>query len=135
MSASQEASLNSSVSKYIIARNNCQLVGLVGFTYPELVKEFKDMGDSIFKQKFDCKNNSSYQLQLQNPTLRTVEKKGLQIQVLYEFDAYRETEEKVIQTEFKLVAISENEGINWFFMQFDDYVNKDNCKLLDRLLK
>lgn len=134
LNASQEASLNQSVSKYVYARNECALVGLVGFTYPPFIKELKEQGDSVFLQKFDCLENGTFQIELENPTLRTVEKEGSNMHVLYEFDAYIREDNKPLKEKKKLVAISENEGLNWFFMPFEDYSDTKNCTSLKRLL-
>lgn len=134
LSASQEAALNSSLSNYIQARNDCQVVGLVGFTYPELVKDFKSISDSVFKTKFDCDKSGEYYYQIQNPTLRSTVSEGKNIHVLYEFDGYGEQEDEYKKRNFKLVAISENKGENWFFISKTDYDNDTLCKQLKRLL-
>lgn len=135
LSASQEASLNSSLSKYIQARNECQVVGLVGFTYPELVKDYKNQGDSSFQQKFDCENNREYYYAIQNATLRETMKQDKIIHVLYEFDGYGEQEDEYLKRNFQLVAISENDGENWFFISRTDYNNDSLCKNMERLIK
>ena len=116
LSADQEASLNSSVARYIKARNECQVVGLVGFTYPELVKDYKSLGDSVFQYNFDCEENVEYINLIQNPTLRSTSKEGKTIHVLYDFDEYNEEDDKFYPRAFELVAISENDGVNWFFI-------------------
>jgi len=135
LSASQEAALNSSLSKYIQARNDCQVVGLVGFTYPELVKDFKNHGDSAFQQKFDCDKNLEYYYAIQNATLRQTMKNDKTIHVLYEFDGFGEKKDEYLKRNFQLVAISENDGENWFFISRTDYNNDSLCKNMERLIK
>lgn len=134
LTADQEASLNSSVSRYIQARNECQVVGLVGFTHPELVKDFKSQGDSVFQQKFDCKDNPDYFNLIQNPTLRSTVKEGKTIHVLYDFDEYNQEDDVLSRRAFELVAISDNDGENWFFMPWKNYADKSQCKNLKRLI-
>lgn len=134
LSARQEASLNQSVSKYVHARNECQLVGLIGFTYPALVKEIKEEGDSVFLQKFDCEKNQKFSTYLSNPTLRSVEQKHGSIHVLYEFDTFDKETVLPSKQKFKLIAISENDGLSWFFMAFNDYKDKKICKSLIRII-
>lgn len=134
LSAQQEAALNSSLSKYIMARNDCQVVGLVGFTYPELVKDFKNVSDSAFQYKFDCDKNQDYYFAIQNATLRSTSKSNSNIHVLYEFDGYGERNDEFQKRNFKLVAISENDGENWFFMPWTDYTNDTLCKNFKRLI-
>ncbi len=135
LSAKQEASLNSGLAKYIHARNECELVGLVGFTYPDLVKEYKDAGDSVFQYKFNCDKNPDYYYAIQNATLRESVKENNVIHVLYEFDGYGEKEDELKRRNFQLIAITENNGENWFFMPMKDYKNDSICKDLKRLLK
>lgn len=134
LSAKQEATLNSALSKYIIARNDCQVVGLVGFTYPELVKEYKQISDSVFQYNFDCDKNPAYYYAIQNATLRSTSKENSSIHVLYEFDGYGEKEDEYQKRNFKLVAISENNGENWYFLPWTEYINQALCKNLKRLI-
>lgn len=134
LSAKQEASINSALSKYINARNDCQVVGLVGFTYPELVKEYKQISDSVFQFKFDCDKNPAYYFAIQNATLRTIAQEKESIHVLYEFDGYGEKEDEFQKRNFKLVAISENNGENWYFLPWTEYTNETLCKNLKRLI-
>ncbi len=135
LSARQEEALNSSLAKYMQARNECMVTGLVGFTYPELVRDFKEAGDSLFSGKFDCDNNPEYYYAIQNATLRSTESEGEMIQVLYEFDGYGELEDEYKKRNFKLVAVSENDGENWFFIPWKDYTNDTLCRNLKHLLK
>lgn len=135
LSAKQEAALNSSLAKYIHARNDCELVGLVGFTYPELVKQYKDAGDSLFQYKFNCEENPEYYYAIQNATLRSTVKENNEIQVLYEFDGYGEKEDEYKKRNFELIAISENNGENWFFIPMTDYKNDTLCKGLTRRIE
>lgn len=134
LSAKQEAALNSSLAKYIQARNECMVTGLVGFTHPELVKDFKAAGDSLFSVKFDCENNPEYYYAIQNATLRSTSTEGENIHVLYEFDGYGELEDEYKKRNFKLVAISENNGVNWFFIPWKDYTNDTLCENLKHLI-
>lgn len=134
LTAKQEASLNSGLAKYIHARNDCELVGLVGFTYPELVKDFKVSGDSSFQYKFDCEKNPEYYYAIKNATLRSTVKEGNEIQVLYEFDGYGERDDEFQKRNFELIAISENDGENWFFIPMAYYKNDSFCKNLKRLI-
>jgi len=133
-SADQEAALNSSLARYIQARNECQVVGLVGFTYPELVRDFKSQGDSVFQHQFDCDKNPDYFNIIQNATLRTTSKENESIHVLYDFDEYNEGDGTFFKRAFELVAISENDGVNWFFIPWKEYYDKNQCKNLKRLI-
>lgn len=135
LSARQEQALNTALGKYIQARNECLTTGLVGFTHPALVKDFQQAGDSLFSRKFDCINNPEYYYTIQNATLRSTTTEGEHIQVLYEFDGYGEKEDEYKKRNFKLVAVSENNGTNWFFIPWTDYDNDTLCKSVKRLLK
>jgi hypothetical protein len=46
LNADQEQKLNQSMAGYLHARNECQLISYVAFTYPGVVAEYKEQGDS-----------------------------------------------------------------------------------------
>jgi len=132
MNGEQEKRLNESLSAYIFARNECQVISYVAFTYPDLVADYRAEGDSVFKERFNCNNDSIY---LEDPTIRRTEKKGKAIHVLYDLTAYNENTGNREIEKHKLVSISNDDGHSWFFMDYSKYVEKSTLPKLERLLK
>lgn len=134
LGAKQEAALNKALSNYITARNDCQVTGMVGFSYPEYVAHFHNLGDSVFKQKFDCSESPEYFYAIKNASIRQTVKDGEMIQILYEFDSWGSKLDEREDVAFKLVAISSNKGDNWYFIPFRDYQEVNMCPKLNKLL-
>jgi hypothetical protein len=132
LSADQEQKLNQAVSAYLHARNDCQIVNYVAFTHPSLVAKFKEEGDSVFQTKFDCTMDS---LLLEDPTIRTVEKEGNDIQVLFDITAFDEYTYQQTKEKQQLVAISSDQGKSWFFIDYGYYVDKTLLPSIKRLIK
>lgn len=131
LSATQEKKLNESLSAYIHARNECMVVSYVAFTYPDLVKSYKSQGDSVFKSAFDCNMDTLY---LQDPTIRKTVKNGKEIQVQYDLDVFNQNNNERLDEKHHLYAISEDDGVSWFFMDQTIYVDKSLLPNFKRLL-
>lgn len=125
LNSNQEKSLNIHISKYIDSRNSCQLLGIVGYTYPEFVFELKMNNDSTFLSHFECETNKNHYT---NPTIRSSKKKNNQIQILFELD---ETFQKHKE---RIISISVDNGKTWYFLPDSIYQDKTKCKNLNRLL-
>jgi hypothetical protein len=132
LNGDQEKKLNESLSAYIFARNECQVISYVAFTYPELVASYKAEGDSLFKDHFNCNKDSVY---LEDPTIRQTEKKGRDIHVLYELSVYNENSGEQSKKKHEIVGVSNDDGRSWFFMDRSEYVDKSRLPKLVRLLK
>ncbi len=132
LNGEQEKKLNESLSAYIFARNECQVISYVAFTYPELVASYKAEGDSLFKDHFNCNKDSIY---LEDPTIRQTEKKGNSIHVLYDLNAYNENTGEQNKLKHEVVGVSNDNGKSWFFMDRSEYVDKSRLPKLERLLK
>lgn len=132
LNGEQEKKLNESLSAYVFARNECQVISYVAFTYPDLVAQYKSQGDSLFKEQFNCNKDSIY---LEDPTIRQTEKKGADIHVLYDLTAYNENTGDVEKVKHQVVAISHDDGNSWFFLDRAVYVDKSLLPKLERLLK
>lgn len=131
LSAKQEANLNLAISKYVQARNECHVVSLVAYTYPELVHYFKNQGDSLFKHEFDCASNEKYAYDLFDPTIKTIKSEGSALHVEYNFKVGNKFDE---QGDLRMIALSDNKGETWYFMEKDQYLDKKHCKKLKRLI-
>lgn len=132
LSGDQEKKLNESVAAYLFSRNECRVVNYVAFTYPKLVQAYKSMSDSTFKVAFDCSDDTLF---LKDPTVRQTAKDDHIIHVLYQLDGYNNVSMQAIDKKYKLVAISEDNGKSWFFMDWNQYVDKSLLPDLKRLLK
>lgn len=132
LNGEQEKKLNESLSAYIFARNECQVISYVAFTYPELVSSYKSEGDSLFKERFNCNKDSIY---LDDPTIREIRKNGQDIHVLYDLTAYNENSGEQNDLKHKVVGVSNDDGNSWFFMDHTEYVDKSRLPKLQRLLE
>lgn len=132
LNGEQEKKLNESLSAYVFARNECQVISYVAFTYPNLVASYKAEGDSLFKEHFNCNKDSIY---LEDPTIRQTEKKGSAIHVLYDLTAYNENTGEEQKKKHQVVGVSNDDGNSWFFLDHSEYVDKTRLPNLERLLK
>lgn len=135
LNSDQEASLNQHLSKYLQARNGCMMVGIVGFTYPEYIRELKDQGDSALIKAMDCSQNIEKGIFYSDPTLRKVKKENNRIHVYYEVDVANNRAGNSTKRAEGLYAISEDDGVTWFFLPKEVYSDKNTCASLKRLLE
>lgn len=133
ISGEQEEQLNNQLGRYIEAHNNSdnQLLQLVGMTHPEIVRYYKNQGDSTFVFHFkDLKNGEK--TFLQNPTYRDMVTEGKVIHRKYWVEYFTQTTE--INHRYGLYAISRDGGNNWYFLREDEYYNS-SIKGFKRLMK
>lgn len=135
LNAEQEASLNQHLSNYLRARNGCMLVGIVGFTHPDYIRELKDQGDSVLLKSIDCQGNYERGIKFTDPTLRKTETEGNKIHVYYELDLENGADGTIERRKEGLFAISEDNGKSWYFLTREVYKNKGICKSLNRLIE
>lgn len=131
LNATQEQKLNESLAAYLFGRNECQVVSYVAYTYPNLVATYKAQGDSIFKQQFDCNDDTLY---FQDPMVREIEVEGAEIHVLYDLSVFNKNTAVQFEKKFELIAISEDNGSSWFFLDRSKYVDKSLLPKLKRLI-
>lgn len=132
LNADQEQKLNQSMAGYLHARNDCQLVSYVAFTYPAVVADYKEQGDSIFQAKFDCTQDS---IIWNDPTIRLIQQEGKSIHALIDVEQVDEYSYEVLKDKQQIVAISEDNGNSWFFVEHAYYVDKSKLNNLKRLIK
>jgi len=132
LNADQEQKLNQSMVGYLHARNDCQLVSYVAFTYPAVVADYKEQGDSIFQAKFDCTQDS---IIWNDPTIRLIQQEGKTIHVLIDVSQVDEYSYEILKDKQQIVGISEDNGTSWFFVEHAFYVDKSKLKNLKRLIK
>ena len=132
LNADQEQKLNQSMAGYLHARNDFQLVSYVAFTYPAVVADFKEQGDSIFQAKFDCTQDS---ITWNDPTIRLIQQEGKSIHALIDVAQVDEYSYEILKEKQQIVAISEDNGNSWFFVEHAYYVDKSKLNNLKRLIK
>lgn len=132
MSATQEQELNKQTGIYLDAIEKQSYLLIVAKTHPGFVKYAKDKGDDYFKSAFE--NTNEEEIIFSNPIMEQVQSDANDIQVLYSIDKeyiYKgENEKQTIQ----LIAISEDEGKTWFFLNPAAYKNKKIKFTFPRLL-
>lgn len=129
LNATQEQSLSNGIRLYLKAVNEGSILIVASKTHPAFVKYARNKGVDFFKETF--KSDEANQYAIANFTIKETEKKQAVIHVLFEAqneDFYSKSAKK------KFVAISENNGISWFFIPYKDYQNKHICKELIRIL-
>ncbi|SRR5574343_1639674 len=132
LNADQEQKLNQSLAGYLHARNECQLVSYVAFTYPGVVADYKEQGDSVFQAKFDCTNDS---ITWNDPTIRLIQQEGQSIHALIDVAQVDEYSYEILKDKEQLIAVSEDDGNSWFFIEHAYYVDKSKLIKLKRLIK
>jgi hypothetical protein len=132
LNSEQERNLNQSLSDYLLAKNECRMVNLVAFTYPELVASIRAEGDSTFMAYFNCSSDSVY---LDDPTILNSVKKSKEIQVCYELRGRKMNNVEFGTFKEQLVAVSHDNGKSWFFLSKKDYVDKSRISKLKKLIE
>jgi hypothetical protein len=127
----QEASLNSAKIAYLEAHNTHKVALRIKLTYPEVIRYYRSLGDSTFKERFRPENNQKY---LQNGAITAIESKGSQIHVQFEFEGITENESAIVMDPVILFAISSDEGEHWKFLESQDYFNDRILSTSERLI-
>lgn len=132
LNADQERALSERLSDYLLSRNDCRMINLVSFTYPELVASIKEEGDSSFIAYFNCSTDSIY---FDDPIIRKSVKKNKEIQIHYELRARKMNNVEFGTYIHDLMAISHDNGRSWFFLDRKDYKNKSRISKLKKLIE
>ncbi len=133
LNADQEVSLNNALTSYINSRNNGAVMSYVAYTHPKVVSHYKNEGDSAFQSRFDVSNEYTRPF-FQDGLIRTTQKNNNTIHVKYQFKKIEDYDYDMHVSEAAVIAISEDEGQNWFFTDEDDYFNTTIFKNNERLI-
>jgi hypothetical protein len=125
LSADQEAALNNARIEYTNARNNGQVMTYVAYTHPDAVAHYKELGDSAFVAKFGSENRLLEAKFIQDANIRDTEMDGDHIHVKYSFLEIDQFDFTLEQNELFIIAISDDDGKNWFFIEEEDYRNTE----------
>jgi hypothetical protein len=131
LNADQEKMLSESTMRFLESRKKGALLAYVSMHHPGVVRYYKEQGDSVFTEKFSVKASDHF---ADEALIVETEKKGQEIQVLYRT---RRVEEFYGGGEKKweyFVAVSNDNGRSWYYLDYDDYVDKRIAKELDRMI-
>lgn len=132
LNSEQEASLSESTTRYLEARRNGAVLAFVSMHHPEVVRYYKEKGDSIFINKFTIKPTDYY---LDDPSILDKKKNGEIIHVLFKAQRINNDGARDVDSESEFIAISLDNGKSWFYVDKVDYVDKSIARGLHRLLK
>lgn len=121
ISGEQEERLNAQLGKYMDAHNKHRLLELIGLSQPDVVRFYKNQGDSLFIGHFKDYHDGD-KTYLEDATYRSTKSEGELVQRLYWVEYY--TNKVEIDHRYKLYALSDDGGDNWFFLREDDYHNE-----------
>lgn len=134
LSASQEQKLNYQTGLYLNALENKSVISTVAFNHPSFVKYVKSRGNDYFKSTFSFREEED-DIVFIDPQIKQMESEGKHIQVLYsvakEYMYHGENREDSLH----FVALTEDRGSHWFFLNYRVYRNKNICPDIKRLLK
>jgi len=134
LNADQEVSLNNARFAYINSRNNGVVMSYVAYTHPNVVDYYKTLGDSNFTMKFDLlQYGSAYELS--DGRIVEIKSEAKSIHVKYSYTSMTLVHNKMKNDAFIILAISDDTGSSWYFMDEDDYLNDKIMDPSDRLIK
>lgn len=134
LNADQEASLNNAMFAYINSRNKGVVMSYVAYTHPIVVDYYQSLGDSSFTEKFDVLQNET-RYKLNDGTIIETKSEGNSIHVQYSFNLITPESNKITKDNVIIIAISDDNGVSWYFMDEDDYSNNQIMDPLHRLIK
>jgi hypothetical protein len=123
LNADQEASLNRAMMSYVNSHNNGTVMSFVSFTHPDVVGYYENKGDEAFRKKFELFAEEDGGDFLQDGIIREIESEGNNIHVEYTFMSIENRIYEQVGKELEIIAISEDNGSTWFFVDATDYIN------------
>ena len=132
LNADQEKSLNKAHVDYAAARNSGDVVKFAAFTHPSVISHYKQLGDSVFKQKFDLPVDIEH---IQDGSVIEIAKEDKTIHARIDYLNVFISDYSKEPEEFTVIAISEDEGVTWFILEqqdyYDDVIINPETRLLD----
>ena len=132
LSADQERVLSEAQRAYVDARNEADVLKYVGYTHPSVIAHYKNQADSSFQKKFDLSNDP---FTIQDGTIRLIKQKGTSIHVDFLFKTVEKGSFGVFGDDVHIIAISEDNGKSWFFLDEKDYRNEQVIALKNQLIE
>lgn len=126
-STQQEMQLNKDLSNFILVRNEGDALSYLNFTHPLIVNHYKDLGDSIFKKKFqevpkkEEQNLTKKEIVYWNKGyIKSAKSNDSLIQAKVEITLFQKN--KALDSTTVLYAISTQQSKNWLFIHQEDYL-------------
>ncbi|MFT5780429.1 MAG: hypothetical protein ACI837_003391 [Crocinitomicaceae bacterium] len=98
-------------------------MSFVSFTHPDVVSYYEGRGDEAFRNKFELFAEEDGGDFLQDGIIREIESDGSNIHVQYLFTSVETKFYEQIGKDLEIIAISEDDGATWFFVDESDYSN------------
>lgn len=95
----------------------------VAAIHPNVVKYYKELGDSTFQEKFELKPLGEGGDFIQDGNIRETSSKGDVIHVRYSFLSIADEFDMNSGRELEIIAVSEDDGVSWNFVEMRDYKN------------
>lgn len=133
LNSEQERALNAAMTRYIDARNEGKVTVTVACTYPPAVAYYTALGDSAFRLHYDLSDVDEKPI-LRDGSQMEADSEMNDIQIKYSFKQANVFYGAYEQDKTVIVALSENNGKSWFFLDEEDYWNDDIVKPSKRLL-
>lgn len=140
MTTDQETQLNKDLSNLISVRNNGDALSYLNHTHPIVVKHYKSLGDSIYKNRFQVITAKSSRDRVDtskvywaNTYQKSVKSNDSLIQVKVEISLVKGYD-KIDSTNI-IYGIAKKNGSNWLFVEEFDYFSNyfpDDLRLFEK---
>ena len=128
LSTQQEMNLNKDIQQFIQIRNQGDALSYLNYIHPAIVRHYKNLGDSTFKDKFEVlpHNKNSFGsradvIYWNQSYIKSVTKRDSLYEAKVEISLIKNSERQDSTTTF--YAISTNDASNWLFVSEFDYFN------------
>ena len=129
LNAEQERNLNKSIIKYLFSVNRELKLSIAAATHPLILRELKDESDEKLKAYLEPKHHIWTDAIIGKSKIKG-EILHIELKVAL---VSKETYEKA-PNRIRLYAVSEDNGNNWYFVDYKIY-ESDYCKKFKRLIK
>lgn len=126
LSTEQETQLNKDLSNLISVRNNGDALSYLNYTHPIIVKYYKSLGDSIYKERFQSispKSSRDYldtsEVYWTNAYQKAIKSNDSLVQVKVQITLAKGYDK--IDSTTTLYGIAKKNGSNWLFVEQQDY--------------
>lgn len=126
LTTEQETQLNKDLSNLIIVRNNGDALSYLNYTHPIVVKHYKSLGDSIYKERFQSTSSKSTRDYLDtsevywlNSYQKDIKSDDSLIQVKVEITLAKGYDK--IDSTLSIYGVAKKNGSNWLFVEEHDY--------------
>ena len=123
LNSTQEAALNNAVINYVDAHNKGAVMEYVSIAHPKVVAYYNSLGEDEFKDKFELFSKVEGGDFIQDGTVWEIESQGKSIHAKYTFLSIGDIN-GLRSSELEIIAISEDNGLSWFFVDAPDYRNE-----------